>query len=62
MKYKIAAAVAIGLGLIFLFAGDTISNVGSDVDSLIDNKWFAAGLIGLGGLGLAVQTKAFSKI
>lgn len=59
---KLWSAVAIGLGLIFWFAGDSLANIGNDVDSLIDNKWFATGLIAVGALGLAVETKAFSRL
>lgn len=59
---KLWSVVAIALGLIFWFAGDALANIGSDVDALIDNKWFATGLIGVGAIGLAVETKAFSRL
>jgi hypothetical protein len=59
---KMWGFIALALGVIIWFAGDKLSAVGADVDSLIANKWFASGLIAVGGIALALESKAFSKL
>lgn len=38
----------IALGLVVLFLGDKIQNVGDEIDSLITNKWVGIIALGLG--------------
>lgn len=43
--------VAVGAGLVFLFAGAEIAGVGASIDNLVQSKWTAAALI-VGGVAL----------
>jgi hypothetical protein len=48
MKFnqEIFALGLIALGLVILFLGDSIANIGDEVDSVVTNKW--TGIISLG--------------
>lgn len=40
----------IALGLVVLFLGDQIQNIGDEVDSLLTNKWVGFISLGLGAI------------
>lgn len=41
--------VIISIGILLLFIGGKIANIGQSVDSIISNKWTAIALIVIGG-------------
>lgn len=51
MNVRTIGVIAVGAGLVFLFAGSEIAGVGQSVDNLVQSKWTAAALI-LGGVAL----------
>jgi hypothetical protein len=46
----------IGVGILLLFIGDKIANIGNSVDSIVASKWTAVALIVVGG-GIIVSRK-----
>lgn len=49
MKTQGWAFILAGVGIVLLLAGDSVARIGNAVDSAINNKWFAIGLIVVGG-------------
>lgn len=54
--------IVIGLGLVILFVGDKIANVGASVDNLISSKWTGWALLLGGGFWLYSSTGHFRRI
>ncbi len=51
MNVRTIGIVAVGAGLVFLFAGSEIAGVGASIDNLVQSKWTAAALL-VGGVAL----------
>lgn len=51
MNVRTVGIVAVGAGLVILFAGSEIAGVGAAIDNLVQSKWTAAALI-VGGVAL----------
>jgi len=54
--------VFLGVGLILLFAGSSLANVGESVDRLIASRWTAIALIAVGAIWLYMTTGHFKRI
>lgn len=57
MNLKTVSIVAVGLGLVVIFAGTEIAGIGASIDNLVASKWTGAALIGAGVVMFATQTK-----
>lgn len=58
MKINMETAFAtVGAGVLLLFLGSKIANVGDTVDRIIASKWTAVALIVVGGFFVATQSK-----
>lgn len=62
MNLKTVSIVAVGLGLVVLFAGTEIAGIGQSIDNLIASKWTGAALVGAGVIVFATQTKKASAL
>lgn len=49
MKGLAIEFIIVGIGIVLLFIGDKIANVGASVDSVVASKWTAIALIVAGG-------------
>lgn len=47
---KFWALILIAIGVVIIFAGDSLANIGTSVDNLISSKWTGAALIAAGGI------------
>jgi len=59
---SLAPWMLIVAGVIFLFAGSSLANIGESIDNLIASKWTATALIVAGGIWLYVTTGHFRRI
>lgn len=59
---KVWAIVAIGVGLVILFVGNSLASIGDSVDRLIRSKLTGVALLGFGLVVLGIESKAFSKL
>ena len=57
MNVRTVSIVAVGLGLVVLFAGSEIAGIGNSIDNLVQSKWTAAALIVSGVAVFATTTK-----
>ena len=55
MNVRTVSIVAVGLGLVVLFAGSEIAGIGASIDNLVQSKWTAAALV-VGGVALFAGT------
>jgi hypothetical protein len=51
MNLRTVGIVAVGAGLVILFAGSEIAGVGQSIDNLVASKWTGAALL-IGGVAL----------
>jgi hypothetical protein len=51
MNLRTAGIVAVGAGLVIIFAGSEIAGVGDSLDRLVASKWTGAALL-IGGVAL----------
>ena len=55
MNVRTVSIVAVGLGLVVLFAGSEIAGIVASIDNLVQSKWTAAALV-VGGVALFAGT------